>query len=322
MRRSDEMQLMHTFVTVAKLGSMSAASLELGLTKSTVMRQVMTLQKRLGCVLLEKSVHGCMPTPVGNVFRREAQELLTAYEKATAVSVFSDQNDRKTDGWREKCLGSKEAVKGIVHVSVPFTLGVTLLVPWITQFQRIYPNVLIDLSLTVGPEHLLPSACDIRFTHGDIPAERVKTVPFGRMLRCMVASPAYLDERGVPQKPEDLADHYLLGSQDLMPGSKILLRRGDEAIRVPYHTRLRLRDHSSSKSAVLAGAGIAVHALRHDVDEDLKVGKLVEVLPDWLPEPCPINILFPISHPVDPATRSFADFVKKRWREHPLLIGV
>lgn len=233
MRRSDEMQLMQTFVTVVKSGSMSAASLELGLKKSTVMRQVSALQERLGCVLLQKSVNGCTPTSAGKIFQEQAQELLTAYQRATSLPFLSDHGDLKSQRGEACCrrhVDNKQTLRGIIHVSVPFTLGVTLLVPWITRFQSIYPDILIDLSLTVGPEHFLASACDIRFTHGDIPAERVKTVPLGRMPRCIVATPAYLNKRGVPHKPEDLADHDLLGSQDLMPGSKILLRRGNEAI--------------------------------------------------------------------------------------------
>ncbi|MGW4041668.1 LysR family transcriptional regulator [Streptomyces sp. NPDC004721] len=80
-----------TFVTVCRLGSLSAAADELGYTQSAVSRQIAGLERELGVPLVERHARGVRPTPVGEVFRRHAAAALTEADRA--VRAVRDLRD-------------------------------------------------------------------------------------------------------------------------------------------------------------------------------------------------------------------------------------
>jgi len=80
-----------TFVTVCRLGSLSAAASELGYTQSAISRQIAGLERRLGVPLVERHVRGVRPTPAGEVFRHHA--LAAVNEADRAVRAVRDVRD-------------------------------------------------------------------------------------------------------------------------------------------------------------------------------------------------------------------------------------
>lgn len=302
MRRTDERELLETFLAVAGYGNLRLAGKSLLVSKTTVMRRLQELEGRLGAALVERSDAGCALTSRGQIFLAAARPV---FERYVRISTKKERPPEQT---------------AVLNVSAPYSLGVTLLIPWLEQFQEAHENVLVDLSLTLGPVRLLPASCDVRFSHGKIPSERVTIRPLGLMPRIMAASPRYLTKHGIPQEPKELSAHRLLGSQDLVDDTSFVLRKDDELIRIPFRPTLLLKDHTAAKEAALAGAGIAVQVLKHDAVKALKRGDLIEVLPDWKPEPCPISLLFPLSRKPSDMTRQFADFIEDKWASHPCLL--
>lgn len=80
-----------TFVTVCRLGSLSAAAVELGYTQSAVSRQIAGLERRLGVPLVQRHVRGVRPTPAGEVFRYHAVAALNEADRA--VRAVRDVRD-------------------------------------------------------------------------------------------------------------------------------------------------------------------------------------------------------------------------------------
>lgn len=58
-----ELTVWRTFVTVCRLGSLSAAAAELHHTQSAVSRQIAGLERQLGVRLVERHARGVRPTP-------------------------------------------------------------------------------------------------------------------------------------------------------------------------------------------------------------------------------------------------------------------
>ncbi|GHB53977.1 LysR family transcriptional regulator [Streptomyces viridiviolaceus] len=77
-----ELTVWRTFVTVCRLGSLSAAAAELNHTQSAVSRQIAGLERQLGVPLVERHARGVRPTAVGEVFRRHALATLNEADRA------------------------------------------------------------------------------------------------------------------------------------------------------------------------------------------------------------------------------------------------
>ncbi|MGW1987867.1 LysR family transcriptional regulator [Streptomyces collinus] len=86
-----ELTVWRTFVTVCRLGSLSAAAAELHHTQSAVSRQIAGLERQLGVALVERHARGVRPTPAGEVFRRHASTTLDEADRAVrAVRELRD----------------------------------------------------------------------------------------------------------------------------------------------------------------------------------------------------------------------------------------
>lgn len=301
MQKVDDIRLLEAFDALARHRSLRGAGRELDLSRSALLRRIDHLEKRLGYALFYRDESGSRPTVRGEDFLRRARLVLKTFHAATRP-VTTD------------------TPATLLHISAPYSLGTTLLLPWIAEYKRAHQNVQFDVDLTLGPQKLLSTLCDLRFSHGSIPSERVITRPLGFMPRLVAASPDYLARFGTPSDPAELIDHSLLGSQDTAGQSTYLLKKGAEIVRLPFHPQIRVHDHTSAKEAAKNGLGIALHILRHDSDSELRRGELVEILPDWLPQPCPISLLIPLSHPLSPAVEAFADFIESCWHQSPFLL--
>ncbi|MET9116082.1 LysR family transcriptional regulator [Streptomyces longwoodensis] len=90
-----ELTVWRTFVTVCRLGSLSAAAIELNHTQSAVSRQIAGLERQLGVRLVERHARGVRPTPAGEVFRHHAQATLNEADRA--VRAIRDVRDGTFD---------------------------------------------------------------------------------------------------------------------------------------------------------------------------------------------------------------------------------
>ncbi|WP_037578824.1 LysR family transcriptional regulator [Phaeacidiphilus oryzae] len=86
-----ELTAWRTFVTVCRLGSLSAAAVELGYTQSAVSRQIGALERRFGISLIQRHPRGVRPSPAGEVFHRRALAALNEVDRAVeAVRELRD----------------------------------------------------------------------------------------------------------------------------------------------------------------------------------------------------------------------------------------
>lgn len=90
-----DLTVWRTFVTVCRLGSLSAAATELHHTQSAVSRQIAGLERQFGVSLVERHARGVRPTAAGEVFRRHA--VATLNEADRAVRAVRDVRDGRGD---------------------------------------------------------------------------------------------------------------------------------------------------------------------------------------------------------------------------------
>jgi DNA-binding transcriptional LysR family regulator len=228
-----------TFLAVVREGSFSAAARSLESTQPTVGRQIETLEKRLGIKLFARSHRGLVPTAAARDLIPYAEAMAAA--AAALQRVSSEQAGEET---------------GTVRLTAGEHVGVEVLPPILFAFSRDHPGIALELSLSNRNEDLLQQVADIairmaRPTPSRLIARRIGAVKLG-----LFAHRRYVEIRGLPRSPEELAQHRRIGfDRDLH-----VLRTAGAAAAAPGLADFDLRtDNVAAQTALLrAGLGIAV----------------------------------------------------------------
>lgn len=288
---------MRTFITVADAASFSRAAARLELPQSTVSRQVSALERHLGAALLKRTTRSIALTSEGQAYYEAALRALAAIDEAAAS------------------VGLHGALGGQVRLTAPLTLAQSRVIPMLADFQRLQPRIEIDLRLSDHALNLVSDNLDFAIRVGAIGDSRAIARRIGVARRVMVASPAYLDEYGVPHQPSDLQAHNCLSYALLATGNKWVL--GND-MQVEVSGTFRADSPDALRVAALAGIGIAVNA-RWLFEDDLAAGRLVEVLPDHPPADMPIHLVMPAGRYIAARVRALADHLIAAFAADPLL---
>jgi DNA-binding transcriptional LysR family regulator len=230
---------LHAFVAVCDGGSITAGAAELGMPRATVGRQIARLEEDLGVRLLHRSTRSMTKTAAGlELYSRARRVVADALAAREAVAAMDD------------------VPRGLLRLSVPAgmldTLGSVLL-----GFLERYPAIELEV---VGASRFVDLVAEgfdaaVRggaLTTGDLVARRLHT-----FVHRAYASPAYLEARGVPERPEDLVGHDCIRTftRGTVPQTHWPLQRGGQ---VPVSGRLATDTLSLVDRAVRMGQGIAM----------------------------------------------------------------
>lgn len=293
MDRSDiTLDRMRSFVRVAERGSLSAVAREQGVGQSTITRQIAELEDAVGVPLLSRTTRRVTLTDEGRRYYANCLQILRLVEQAS-----------------DDARGAQGAVAGTIRISVTAALGIRHVSRLIFAFQDIHPDIGIDLNLTDERIDLVREGVDIALRLGPLDDSSLKLRSLGRSQRLLVASPTYLDRRGRPSGPEDLAAHEGIRLSNIAGSDKLMLSGPDGAQhQVTFKGRF-VADHGlAAREAVAQGRGIA-SAHRWLIDDLLAAGKLEPVLPDYRPSAVPLSLLIVPERVGIARVRLLADFL-------------
>ena len=257
----DRLKAMNAFVRAVDLGSLSAAARELHTTQPTVSKLVAALEHSVGARLLERTSTRVAATDEGLRFLDSARRLLEDYEEAVGELTQRTREPR-----------------GLVRISAPVALGELRLNRLMLQAMARHPQLQVTLLLDDRFIDPVQERIDLAVRIGGaLPPDRVAQ-PLGVWPRYLVASPGYVESRGQPHAPQDLARHDYL--RYASPEDTVTLDGPEGPARVELEARYRVNSTVAMLEAVQAGAGIALQP-SWMVDELLRTGALVRVLPRW-----------------------------------------
>lgn len=290
----DYLNQMAIFVKVIDENGFSRAAKALGLTKSTVSKQVAALEERLGVHLLERSSRKLAATETGRAFYQRAVEVLASADDA--MRAVAEIN---------------EAPRGTLRVFSPSTFGRLFLSPLIADFLEKYPAVEIELIYADRPVDMIAERFDVAIQIA-APTESTLIVRrIGEIRRHLCASPAYLAARGEPATPDDLQRHDgLLYSETATPEVWRLERDGAE-VAIKMRGRARANSIEALTDLMLRGRGIGYPPTFATAGR-ITAGALRTVLPEWSSRPVPIFVVCPPGRTRDPKVRAFVDLVVER----------
>ena len=191
MRHTDSLGALDAFVRAAEARSFTAAGRQLGVSSSAIGKAVARLERRLGVRLLHRSTRSVTLTPEGALFLERCRRIFSEIETAETELA-------QTQG----------APRGRLRVSLP--LAGMLMMPTLGAFMHAYPEIELDLDFTDRLVDVIEEGFDAVIRAGEVSDSRLMSRLLGVFRLQLVAAPGYLERRGVPRVPEDLAGHACL----------------------------------------------------------------------------------------------------------------
>ncbi|MCP3018566.1 LysR family transcriptional regulator [Cupriavidus basilensis] len=282
------------FVQVAETRSFVAAGRQMGVSASAVGKSVARLEEKLGTRLFHRSTRSITLTAEGALFLERSRRILAEIEAA-----------------EQELSRAAQAPRGRLRVSLP--LVSSLVLPVLGEFMRQYPEIELDLDFTDRMVDVIEEGFDAVVRTGEPSDSRLSARRLGAFRILLVASPAYLAQRGVPRQPADLAGHACL--QYRFPNSGKLeawpLRRAAVDPELTLPTSMICNNIETRVCFALQGLGIAClpdFAIR----EALADGRLRTVLDDYVDRSGTFRVLWPASRHPSPKLRVFIDFLGER----------
>ncbi|QIE29485.1 HTH-type transcriptional regulator DmlR (plasmid) [Caballeronia sp. SBC1] len=284
------------FSTLAGCGSLTAAARELGLSTAAVSKHLSQMEARTGVALVSRTTRRMSLTPEGELYATRARRILTEMDELAQLLG-----------------GATAAPSGLLRVNATLGFGRSHIAPAISRFVKLYPQVDVQLQLSVDPPPLSENAFDVCVRFGEPPDSRViaRLVAPNRRLLC--AAPAYFADHPLPGHPQDLVQHNCIGIRQGDDGYgiwRLTTGRGaaEKAEVIRVRGNLTTNDGEIAVKWALDGHGILMRA-EWDIAEYLRDGRLLHVLPSYRTPGADIYAVVPQHLQTTSRVRSFVDFL-------------
>ena len=272
---------LHLLTVLAATQSFTETARRLGLSKASVSSRISDLERTAGITLVRRTTRSVGLTDAG-------QQLVSELQPAFSRILDGYSHVRDLVG----------APRGMIRVTAPVALGRQHLAPCVATFLRQFPEISIELDLTDRFVNLPAEGFDLAIRHTSTPPETHRAWALCTTRSVLLASAAYVAQRGLPSHPADLAGHdcllYLgqtgkLGQTGRSHGATWLFEKkaggkklksgsgSHERVSVTIKGPLKANNSEVLREALLAGLGIGLLPDFSVPDGDT----LVEVLPDW-----------------------------------------
>ncbi|AXI03902.1 LysR family transcriptional regulator [Aquirhabdus parva] len=299
-RKFDDLLLgsIELFCLAAEHGSFTLAANAASVTPAAVSRSVARLEERLGVRLFVRTTRQIRLTDSGQRYYEQSRQALL----------------QLVDAERE-VTGQQTTPAGVLKISMPTPYGHYRVLPLLAAFRRQYPDVHIEIHLSNRNIDFTEEGVDLAI-RGRAP---VDSTLIARKLEdaelIVVATPDYLKRQGVPRTLEDLEAHDCIQFELPSNGRNIpwlFNQKVDgHAVEVDLVTRgayVTSGDVLAGVTLVQNGAGV-FQTYRFIVEQDLREGKLVEVLTEFGGRSRPFTLLYPHSRYLSSRVRVFVDFL-------------
>ncbi|OOG70266.1 LysR family transcriptional regulator [Sinorhizobium sp. A49] len=285
------------FVRVVELGTLSAAGRDQRVTPAVASNRIKELERHMGVRLFNRTTRKLTPTEHGRVFYDGAVKILEAVNEAENAIADLSHNP-----------------KGALKITAPLGIGRRLIASGIPEFHDKYPDIEVRLRLSDHNVDILSEGVDVAFKLGILEDSNLRMRGIMNCERVVCGAPAYFEQRGVPQTPDEL----IANKHDCLllryPGSKeyFWTLQTPEGIRKfevtgPYDSD----DGDVLTQWALDGRGIINKPL-FEVKSHINSGELVPILASTPPLGVQLAAIYPHKRFQDPKVRLMIDYMAER----------
>ncbi len=254
-------------LSIARLGSFRAASMELGLSTTALSNAIGKLERQLGVRLFNRTTRSVSLTDAGRNFVTEVGPAV----KDIHAAMQSARSQQATPS-------------GTLRINTFPTAAREILAPLLLRFLSRYPQVHVDVVTEGRIVDIVAAGFDLGLRSADLVPSDMIAIPVGPPRSfAVVASPAYFKNNEEPRVPPDLLKHACLRVR--LPNGALhrwQFEKNGQMAQIDVTGPLTLDEASLARIAVLADVGIG-YFMESDVREDIEQGRLIRVLKDWTP---------------------------------------
>lgn len=271
----DDLKPFALFAEVVRAGSLSAAARHLRISTSAVSQRLRALEQAHGVTLLHRSTRKLALTDAGVLFAEHCQALVDAADRA-----------------RRQLLQARDAPVGELRLSAPVGFA-RHVAPALAPLLGAHPALKLRLLVDDAMIDLIDARIDLALRAGRLADSSWVARRLCQFHFVLCAAPAYLARAGTPQTPADLLQHQWVAAPRDGQHLQLDLQGTDGSTHsLQLEPRVTSNNQLTLQQLCAAGLGLTL-GVRADVDDDLRSGRLVALLPDWQPPPLPVWAVTP-----------------------------
>lgn len=298
----DKLEAMKVFLAVTDHGSFVAASRALDVSAPAVTRTISRLEKSLGVRLFNRTTRLVRLTDAGQRYAADLRQIMERIEQADALAS-----------------GSTVDPKGTLSITAPVLFGQRFIIPIVSEYLAIYSDVCVSTVFYDRVGNLLEEGIDVAIRIGHLQDSSLYAVRVGSIRKVVCASPEYLEDKGVPSHPEELAEHCLVQAT-AVDASATWTFGVDDDVKVQLEPRLLCTQNNAAIRAAEVGAGIT-RVMSYQIGEELEKGTLRLILENFEPAPLPLHIVYVEGRHANAKIRTFVQLATERLR-HNAVVGI
>ncbi|HWM71087.1 MAG TPA: LysR family transcriptional regulator [Steroidobacteraceae bacterium] len=264
---------LHLLTVIAQTRSLTQAARRLGISKASVSTRLRDLERAIGMSLVRRTTRSVTLTPAALQLVDDTQASFTRIEQS-----FDQAKD----------LAGKP--RGLLRITAPVALGRQRIAPSVPDFLRRFPEIRLELDLNDRFVNVAQEGFDLAVRH----ARSIPDTYIARVLcesrSLLLASPEYLQRRGIPEHPTDLARHDCLlylrdGSAQNWSFEKVAARKRverGELVSVPVGGPFKANNSEVLRAAIIGGLGIGLLP-DFSASAQLDSGAMQPLLTQWRP---------------------------------------
>ena len=284
-----DLEVLKTLVAIAETGNFSAAARAMGTVPSVIAKRIDQLEHRLKVKLFERSTRRIEPTEIGERYYPRFLQIVTDVDHA-----FND------------AVKTRGRLEGRLRIKCPTTLVTLHYGDVLAGFQREHPGVHVELVLMDRSVNPLEEGFDVAIGALPVAYPSVVDIPLCTMPRMLIASPAYVEKRGMPIHPRDLEDHECVAF--LTAGTQWRFDGPDGPNDVDVQISFSTNDSQVLLIAAEKDLGVTMMA-RHVAQPSVDAGRVIEVLSGYSVPDLWIKALVPENRRHIPVVRAVVDWL-------------
>lgn len=294
------MECDRAFVAVMETGSFVAAAARIGVSSGQASKLVARLETELGVRLLNRTTRAVSATEAGRSYYERIRALLDEFDDLDLAVRNISQSPR-----------------GRLRITAPLTFGTMELARALAEFATAYPEIDLDVSFSDRLVSLVDEGFDLAVRVGRNPDSSLVARKLCQSRIVLVGAPAYLDARGEPQRPSDLAGHDCVIDANFREPNRWTFQGDDGApAPVPVVGRIRFSNAEACLRAAEAGLGLA-YLPSFVAGPSVASGRVRRVLTRHEAPPLAVLALYPHSRHLAAKVRALVDFLAERYRGAP-----